>query len=87
MVFILRSLAAIATPCPWLPLEQVTGDLWFSDQETHFSNLTAKLWGQPLTLDYQGQQQADGYQVNLGMQDLVRMMAEFSVIAGERTRQ
>lgn len=50
-----------------LPLEQVTGDLWFSDQETHFSNLTAKLWGQPLTLDYQGQQQADGYQVNLGM--------------------
>ena len=26
-------------------------------------------------------------QVNLGMQDLVRMMAEFSVIAGERSRQ
>lgn len=48
-----------------LPLEQVRGRLHYDNEQTRFSNLKASLWNQPLTLDYQGRQHADHYQVDL----------------------
>lgn len=48
-----------------LPLEKVQGRLEYDNQQTRFSNLKASLWNQPLTLDYQGRQFADRYQVDL----------------------
>ncbi|MGL5496471.1 MAG: YhdP family protein, partial [Aeromonas sobria] len=48
-----------------LPLEKVQGRLEYDNQQTRFSNLKASLWNQPLTLDYQGRQHPDRYQVDL----------------------
>lgn len=48
-----------------LPLEQVQGRLEYDNEQTRFSNLKASLWNQPLTLDYQGRQQPNRYQVDL----------------------
>jgi uncharacterized protein (TIGR02099 family) len=48
-----------------LPLEKVQGRLEYDNQQTRFSNLKASLWNQPLTLDYQGRQHPDHYQVDL----------------------
>ncbi|PKQ73377.1 TIGR02099 family protein [Aeromonas sobria] len=48
-----------------LPLEQVQGRLEYDNEQTRFSNLKASLWNQPLTLDYQGRQHPDHYQVDL----------------------
>ncbi|TNI86501.1 YhdP family protein [Aeromonas sobria] len=48
-----------------LPLEQVQGRLEYDNEQTRFSNLKASLWNQPLTLDYQGRQHPDRYQVDL----------------------
>jgi uncharacterized protein (TIGR02099 family) len=50
-----------------LPLEKVTGELFFTDAETRFSELNAELWGEPLRIDYLGTQQGDNYQVKLGL--------------------
>ncbi|WP_148610840.1 YhdP family protein [Aeromonas sobria] len=48
-----------------LPLEKVQGRLEYDNEQTRFSNLKASLWNQPLTLDYQGRQHPDRYQVDL----------------------
>ncbi|HEH9439100.1 TPA: TIGR02099 family protein [Aeromonas sobria] len=48
-----------------LPLEQVQGRLEYDNEQTRFSNLKASLWNQPLTLNYQGRQHPDRYQVDL----------------------
>ncbi|MCG4788240.1 hypothetical protein L0N33_23235, partial [Roseburia faecis] len=48
-----------------LPLEQVQGRLEYDNEQTRFSNLKASLWNQPLTLDYQGKQLPNHYQVDL----------------------
>ena len=48
-----------------LPLEKVQGRLEYDNKQTRFSNLKASLWNQPLTLDYQGRQHPDHYQVDL----------------------
>ncbi|HDN9015762.1 TPA: TIGR02099 family protein [Aeromonas salmonicida] len=48
-----------------LPLEQVQGRLEYDNEQTRFSNLKASLWNQPLTLDYQGKQLPNRYQVDL----------------------
>ncbi|TNJ25683.1 TIGR02099 family protein [Aeromonas sobria] len=48
-----------------LPLEQVQGRLEYDNDQTRFSNLKASLWNQPLTLNYQGRQHPDRYQVDL----------------------
>ncbi|ATL94036.1 TIGR02099 family protein [Aeromonas sp. CU5] len=48
-----------------LPLEKVQGRLEYDNEQTRFSNLKASLWNQPLTLDYQGRQHPDHYQVDL----------------------
>ncbi len=48
-----------------LPLEQVQGRLEYDNEQTRFSNLKASLWNQPITLDYQGRQQPNRYQVDL----------------------
>ncbi|MFB2865426.1 YhdP family protein [Aeromonas sp. MdU4] len=48
-----------------LPLEKVQGRLEYDNQQTRFSNLKASLWNQPLTLNYQGRQHPDHYQVDL----------------------
>ncbi|WP_068978357.1 YhdP family protein [Aeromonas sp. EERV15] len=48
-----------------LPLEKVQGRLEYDNKQTRFSNLKASLWNQPLTLDYQGRQHPDRYQVDL----------------------
>jgi uncharacterized protein (TIGR02099 family) len=48
-----------------LPLEKVQGRLEYDNEQTRFSNLKASLWNQPLTLDYQGQQLPNRYQVDL----------------------
>ena len=50
-----------------LPLEKVNGELFFTDQETRFTDLTAELWNQPLRIDYQGQLRQGDYQVKLGL--------------------
>lgn len=52
-----------------LTLEGATGTLLFNDSNTRFSQLQARLWGQPLSLDYHGQPLGpdgrDGYGVAL----------------------
>ncbi|MEG0009300.1 MAG: YhdP family protein [Aeromonas sp.] len=48
-----------------MPLEGVEGKLEYDNEHTRFSNLKATLWNQPLTLDYQGKQQPNRYQVDL----------------------
>jgi len=48
-----------------LPLEKVQGRLEYDNEQTRFSNIKASLWNQPLTLDYQGRQHPDHYQVDL----------------------
>lgn len=48
-----------------LPLEKVQGRLEYDNEQTRFSNLKATLWNQPLTLNYQGRQHPDRYQVDL----------------------
>ncbi|ELM3614839.1 TIGR02099 family protein [Aeromonas sobria] len=48
-----------------LPLEKVQGRLEYDNEQTRFSNLKASLWNQPLTLNYQGRQHPDRYQVDL----------------------
>ncbi|PKQ81403.1 YhdP family protein [Aeromonas sobria] len=53
-----------------LPLEQVQGRLEYDNEQTRFSNLKASLWNQPLTLDYQGRQHPDRYQVDLDFKGL-----------------
>ncbi|MBB6056862.1 YhdP family protein [Tolumonas osonensis] len=51
-----------------LPLEQLQGELSFDDNKTAIEELQATLWGQPLRVQYAGEQQADEYQVKLGLQ-------------------
>ncbi|OLF22204.1 TIGR02099 family protein [Aeromonas sp. YN13HZO-058] len=53
-----------------LPLEKVQGRLEYDNEQTRFSNLKASLWNQPLTLDYQGRQHPDHYQVDLDFKGL-----------------
>ncbi|MGL6153405.1 MAG: YhdP family protein [Aeromonas sobria] len=53
-----------------LPLEQVQGRLEYDNEQTRFSNLKASLWNQPLTLNYQGRQHPDRYQVDLDFKGL-----------------
>ncbi|MGY3929755.1 Uncharacterized protein involved in outer membrane biogenesis [Aeromonas encheleia] len=48
-----------------MPLERVDGRLLYDNEHTRFSNLKASLWDQPLTLDYQGKQLPNRYQVDL----------------------
>lgn len=48
-----------------LPLTRVKGRLEYDNQQTRLSNLTAELWGQPITVNYQGRQQPDRYQLDL----------------------
>jgi uncharacterized protein YhdP len=54
-----------------LPLEQVQGRSSMTTSRRAFSNLKASLWNQPLTLDYQGRQQPNRYQVDLKFQGAV----------------
>jgi len=71
-----------------LPLEQVQGRLEYDNEQTRFSNLKASLWNQPLTLNYQGRQHPDRYQVDLdfkGQWDSRRQPAaisSFSIVNG-----
>jgi uncharacterized protein (TIGR02099 family) len=53
-----------------MPLESVEGKLEYDNEHTRFSNLKASLWNQPLTLDYQGKQLPDRYQVDLKFKGL-----------------
>ena len=53
-----------------LPLEKVQGRLEYDNEHTHFSNLKASLWNQPLTLDYRGKQLPHGYQADLKFKGL-----------------
>ncbi|MGY3941932.1 YhdP family protein [Aeromonas tecta] len=53
-----------------MPLESVEGRLEYDNEHTRFSNLKASLWNQPLTLDYQGKQLPDRYQVDLKFKGL-----------------
>jgi uncharacterized protein (TIGR02099 family) len=48
-----------------LPLEQVQGRLEYDNAQTRFKGLKARLWDQPLTLDYHGRQQPGVYKVDL----------------------
>nr|WP_204795397.1 YhdP family protein [Oceanisphaera litoralis] len=50
-----------------LPLNEVSGRLLFDERQTRFQAMQAKWNGQPLQLDYRGQQTAAGYQVDLDM--------------------
>ena len=50
-----------------LPLEQLQGDLTFDDNKTSIDDLQATLWGQPLRVQYAGEQQDKEYQVKLGL--------------------
>ncbi|MGL6626683.1 YhdP family protein [Aeromonas jandaei] len=64
-----------------LPLEKVQGRLEYDNEQTRFSNLKATLWNQPLTLNYQGRQHPDRYQVDLdfkGQWDSRRQPASIS---------
>ncbi|WP_348686866.1 YhdP family protein [Aeromonas bestiarum] len=66
-----------------LPLEQVQGRLEYDNEQTRFSNLKASLWNQPLTLDYQGRQQPNRYQVDLkfkGLWDSSRQRRDLPVL-------
>lgn len=71
-----------------LPLEQVQGKLEYDNEQTRFSNLKATLWNQPLTLNYQGRQHPDRYQVDLGFKgewDSRRQptaIASYGILAG-----
>lgn len=51
-----------------LSLEQLQGELIFDDQKTAIKELQGRLWGQPLRVQYAGEQLADEYQVKLGLQ-------------------
>jgi uncharacterized protein (TIGR02099 family) len=50
-----------------LPLEQLQGDLTFDDNKTGIEALQATLWGQPLHVQYAGEQKEKEYQVKLGL--------------------
>ena len=50
-----------------LPLEQLQGDLTFDDNKTGSNGLQASLWGQPLQIQYAGEQKEKEYQVKLGL--------------------
>ncbi len=50
-----------------LPLSGVSGRLLFDERETRFEAMQAHWNGQPLQLDYRGQQTAAGYQVGIDM--------------------
>lgn len=66
-----------------LPLEKVQGRLEYDNEQTRFSNLKASLWNQPLTLDYQGRQQPNRYQVDLkfkGLWDSSRQRRDLPVL-------
>lgn len=53
-----------------MPLEGIEGRLEYDNEHTRFSNLKATLWNQPLTLDYQGKQLPNRYQVDLKFKGL-----------------
>ncbi|MFC5707067.1 YhdP family protein [Aeromonas eucrenophila] len=53
-----------------MPLESVDGRLEYDNEHTRFRNLKASLWNQPLTLDYQGKQLPNRYQVDLKFKGL-----------------
>lgn len=53
-----------------MPLEGVEGKLEYDNEHTRFSNLKASLWNQPLTLDYQGKQLPNHYQVDLKLKGI-----------------
>ncbi|PJG58144.1 YhdP family protein [Aeromonas cavernicola] len=66
-----------------LPLDQVSGRLEYDNQQTRFHQLTARLWDQPLTIDYQGRQHPDRYQVDLdfnGQWDTRRQLPAISAL-------
>ncbi|OIN10259.1 YhdP family protein [Oceanisphaera psychrotolerans] len=48
-----------------LPLDEVSGRLLFDERQTRFEDMQAKWSGQPLRLDYRGQQTDAGYEVGL----------------------
>lgn len=50
-----------------LPLDGVSGVLDFDNEKTGFKGLKARLYGNPVTLDYAGEVRPDGYQVALKM--------------------
>lgn len=50
-----------------LPLEQLQGELTFDDNKTAINALQATLWGQPLRVQYAGEQKENEYQVKLGL--------------------
>ncbi|MFP2770053.1 YhdP family protein [Oceanisphaera sp. KMM 10153] len=50
-----------------LPLSEVGGRLLFDERQTRFEGMQANWNGQPLWLDYRGQQTTDGYEVGIDM--------------------
>ena len=50
-----------------LPLEAVKGTLDFDNDKTGFKGLTARLYGNPVTLDYSGAVRPAGYRVDVGI--------------------
>ena len=51
-----------------LPLEQLQGELKFDESKTALDELQGTLWGQPIKVDYSGEQLEKEYQVKLGFQ-------------------
>ncbi|WP_344965110.1 YhdP family protein [Oceanisphaera sediminis] len=58
-----------------LPLDQVSGRLLFDERQTRFEGMEANWNGQPLQLDYRGQQTAAGYEVGIDMRGRLQAAA------------
>lgn len=71
-----------------LPLEEVSGRLLFDERQTRFEGVQANWNGQPLQLDYRGQQTAAGYEVGIDMSgrlqaaELARVYAPLQALDG-----
>ncbi|WP_368165485.1 YhdP family protein [Aeromonas sp. R6-2] len=50
-----------------LPLEEVRGILDFDNEKTGFKGVSARLYGNPVTLDYRGAVRPAGYRVDVGI--------------------
>ncbi|WP_417617761.1 YhdP family protein [Oceanisphaera sp.] len=50
-----------------LPLDEVSGRLLFDERQTRFQDLQARWHGQPLRLDYNGQDTGEAYEVKLAI--------------------
>lgn len=58
---------SLTLPSMNLHFDQLSGVLKFDDKRTSAESLSARLWNQPLKIEYQGEQNAKSYDIGLGL--------------------